>query len=84
MAGRLVALASLAIKNANTAGKLACSRAYSSDIRGVIGKREIVGFGFNGQPNYVDRPDFPMTAVRWKEPTSDIKVRSSILLFVLL
>lgn len=44
--------------------------------KGVIGNREIVGYGFNGMPIYVDRPDFPMPAIRWKEPTSDITVRN--------
>ncbi|VEN57973.1 unnamed protein product [Callosobruchus maculatus] len=41
--------------------------------RTLIGKREIVGFGFNGEPSYVDRADFPMPAIRWKEPTSDVQ-----------
>ncbi|XP_012288665.1 cytochrome c oxidase subunit 4 isoform 1, mitochondrial [Orussus abietinus] len=39
-----------------------------------IGSREWVGFGFNGVPNYVDRVDFPMPAIRFKEDTPDIKV----------
>lgn len=38
----------------------------------MIGKREIVGFGFNGQPHYVDRWDLPFPAIRWKEPTAEI------------
>ncbi|KAL0812171.1 hypothetical protein ABMA28_009548 [Loxostege sticticalis] len=38
-----------------------------------IGNREWVGFGFNGQPNYVDRPDFPMPAVRFRPDTPDVK-----------
>ncbi|CAH1392693.1 unnamed protein product [Nezara viridula] len=39
----------------------------------VIGAREIVGFGFNGVPNYVDRPDFPLPAIRFRADTADIK-----------
>lgn len=39
-----------------------------------IGAREIVGFGFNGVPNYVDRLDFPLPAVRFRPDTPDIKV----------
>ncbi|XP_061723811.1 cytochrome c oxidase subunit 4 isoform 1, mitochondrial-like [Cydia pomonella] len=39
-----------------------------------IGSREWVGYGFNGQPNYVDRPDFPLPAVRFRPDTPDIKV----------
>jgi len=39
-----------------------------------IGNREVVGFGFNGQASYVDRVDFPMPAIRYKESTPDIQV----------
>lgn len=52
--------------------------AMSSYVRNLIGKREIVGYGFNGEPSYVDRPDFPLPAIRWKEPTSDIQVSCNI------
>lgn len=38
-----------------------------------IGTREVVGFGFNGSKSYVDRVDFPMPAIRFKEDTPDIK-----------
>ncbi|XP_022189209.1 cytochrome c oxidase subunit 4 isoform 1, mitochondrial [Nilaparvata lugens] len=31
-----------------------------------IGKREVVGYGMNGDPNYVDRFDFPFPAIRFK------------------
>ncbi|KAJ8932679.1 hypothetical protein NQ318_020328 [Aromia moschata] len=44
----------------------------SSYTRTLIGKREIAGFGFNGEPSYMDRPDFPMPAIRWKEATPDV------------
>ncbi|XP_018571908.1 cytochrome c oxidase subunit 4 isoform 1, mitochondrial-like [Anoplophora glabripennis] len=44
----------------------------SSQSRKVICNREIVGYGFNGEPNYVDRPDYPMPAIRWKETTPQI------------
>lgn len=39
-----------------------------------IGKREVVGFGFNGGLNYVDREDFPMPAIRFKESNNEIVV----------
>lgn len=39
-----------------------------------IGKREIVGFGWNGLPAYDDRVDFPFPAIRWREETAQIKV----------
>nr|ACB70315.1 cytochrome c oxidase polypeptide IV [Ornithodoros coriaceus] len=38
-----------------------------------IGKREVVGFGMNGEYIYYDRPDFPMPAIRYKEPTAEIE-----------
>nr|CAI5820723.1 unnamed protein product [Callosobruchus analis] len=74
MAGTLVALGLRAIKHIPKNAPLQSSAAMSSYTRTLIGKREIVGFGFNGEPSYVDRTDFPMPAIRWKEPTSDIQV----------
>ena len=47
---------------------------YAINIVFQIGNREWVGYGFNGQPNYVDRPDFPLPAVRFCAETPDIKV----------
>ncbi|CAK1543334.1 unnamed protein product [Leptosia nina] len=38
-----------------------------------IGNREWVGYGYNGQPNYVDRPDYPLPAVRFRVETPDVK-----------
>lgn len=40
-----------------------------------IGNRDVVGFGYNGEPTYLDRVDFPMPAIRWKENTPDVMVR---------
>uniref|UniRef100_A0A6A7FNY9 Cytochrome c oxidase subunit 4 n=1 Tax=Hirondellea gigas TaxID=1518452 RepID=A0A6A7FNY9_9CRUS len=37
-----------------------------------IGKREVVGFGYNGGLNYADRGDFPMPAIRFKEIDNEI------------
>lgn len=39
-----------------------------------VGNRDVVGFGYNGEPTYLDRVDFPCPAIRWKENTSDIMV----------
>lgn len=50
-------------------GSAGCHHAPS-----VVGNREVVGYGYNGQPNYSDRPDFPCPAVRFKEATPDILV----------
>lgn len=41
---------------------------------GKIGNREIVGFGLNGEPSYIDRLERPMPAIRFKENTPDIQV----------
>lgn len=37
-----------------------------------IGKREIVGFGWNGTACYADRVDYPLPAVRFREPNNEI------------
>lgn len=53
----------------------------NENVRALIGKREVVGYGFNGMPVYVDRPDYPLPAIRWKEPTSDLIVSYSVYYF---
>ncbi|XP_026476705.1 cytochrome c oxidase subunit 4 isoform 1, mitochondrial-like [Ctenocephalides felis] len=63
MAGRTLALQTLVRQS---------SRCYSQVAPTVHGKREVVGYGFNGNPVYVDRVDFPMPAIRWKETTPEI------------
>lgn len=67
MAGRLLFMRVLA-------PKVSIGKAAMSDMRPIIGNREIVGFGYNGQPTYMDRVDFPLPAIRWKETTPDIQV----------
>lgn len=42
--------------------------------RSIIGNRDIVGFGINGTPVYVDCADYPMPAIRWQEMTPDLAV----------
>lgn len=37
-----------------------------------IGKREVVGFGYNGGLNYADRGDYPLPAIRFKEANNEI------------
>lgn len=44
------------------------------DERRPIGKREWVGYGLYSSPNYFDRIDCPMPAVRFKEITGDLVV----------
>ncbi len=38
----------------------------------VAGNRDIVGYGWNGDPSYIDRPEFPFPAVRFRENTPDV------------
>ncbi|XP_045624923.2 cytochrome c oxidase subunit 4 isoform 1, mitochondrial isoform X1 [Procambarus clarkii] len=45
----------------------------SASTLSKIGNREVVGYGFNGTPVYVDRVDFPMPAIRYKENTPDVQ-----------
>lgn len=74
MAGKFLALSASKVLQGSAKPKLnpfAIAK-MSNYSKQVIGRREIVGFGFNGEPNYVDRDDFPMPAIRWREPTPDI------------
>ncbi|XP_028142268.2 cytochrome c oxidase subunit 4 isoform 1, mitochondrial-like [Diabrotica virgifera virgifera] len=38
-----------------------------------VGNREMVGFGMNGLPMYVDHPHFPFPALRYKEITPELQ-----------
>ena len=40
--------------------------------RALIGKREVVGYGFNGEYAYHDKYDCPFPAIRFKETTGEI------------
>ena len=40
--------------------------------RAKIGKREVVGFGSNGEYIYFDAPDVPMPAIRFREEDNEI------------
>lgn len=51
------------------------SHAPAHKEESMIGNREIVGYGSNGVQCYVDRPDYPMPAIRYKAPSADIQVR---------
>ncbi|XP_046609768.1 cytochrome c oxidase subunit 4 isoform 1, mitochondrial [Neodiprion virginianus] len=66
MAGKVLATRLLQCSRVqNTAGM--CTYANK------IGNREVVCYGMNGDPTYIDRVDFPMPAIRYKEPTADIQ-----------
>ncbi|XP_026479793.1 cytochrome c oxidase subunit 4 isoform 1, mitochondrial-like [Ctenocephalides felis] len=40
--------------------------------RGIIGNREVVGYGLNGSYSYYESTMFPFPAVRWMENTPEI------------
>jgi len=42
------------------------------DYRVKIGKREVVGYGINGEPSYVDHVMMPFPAIRFREDTPDV------------
>lgn len=67
-----------ALKNAVQIQQSANGHSVAAAMAGMtkekIGSREIVGFGLNGQPNYFDKLDIPMPAIRFKEITPDIQV----------
>lgn len=47
---------------------------FFHELQNKIGKREVVGYGCNSEPIYIDATDFPMPAIRFKEVTPDIQV----------
>uniref|UniRef100_A0A6M2CRT0 Cytochrome c oxidase subunit 4 n=1 Tax=Rhipicephalus microplus TaxID=6941 RepID=A0A6M2CRT0_RHIMP len=71
MANRLLQISERAVKLAPLVAQAQPAAAYHG--RALIGKREVVGFGMNGEYSYIDNPDFPMPAIRYKEPTPDIE-----------
>lgn len=68
----------LAVRHTSKGQLALVSRAASSNAQAEqlakIGNREVVGFGWNGEPIYMDRPDYPMPAIRFKENTPDVLV----------
>jgi len=74
MASRMM---SLAVRNTSKAqvslmSVRASSGGQHAEELAKIGNRDIVGYGWNGQPIYQDRVDFPMPAIRFKENTPDV------------
>jgi hypothetical protein len=78
MASRMMALA---VRNTTkTQLSLVAARSASSSAQAEqlakLGNRDIVGYGWNGEPIYQDRVDYPMPAIRFKENTPDVLVSS--------
>jgi len=70
MAGRLLALSSRLKVRIAPFG--AAGAHQDNSIKALVGNRDMVGYGINGQPGYMDRVDFPMPSLRWKENTPDV------------
>lgn len=45
---------------------------YVPTYREKIGQREVVGFGWNGEPDYFDCKSFPYPSIRWEAPNDEI------------
>lgn len=53
------------LRNPSASQQLLRLRLYHG--RALIGKREVVGFGTNGSYSYIDTPDYPHPAIRFRE-----------------
>lgn len=67
-------IATLILRNALARAPASGLRWSSTHAPSVIGNREVVGYGWNGQNIYYDRVDYPMPAIRFREDTKEIKV----------
>lgn len=80
MASRMMALAVRNTSKAQlplVAARAAHSSSQQAEELAKIGNRDIVGFGWNGQPMYQDRVDYPMPSIRFKENTPDVLVSAT-------
>uniref|UniRef100_A0A1W7RAP4 Cytochrome c oxidase subunit 4 n=1 Tax=Hadrurus spadix TaxID=141984 RepID=A0A1W7RAP4_9SCOR len=71
MASHMLKLASKSLPQKSLA-KIFVQPCAAYHGRKLIGDRDVVGFGVNGEASYLDKLDFPMPAIRFKENTSDI------------
>jgi len=67
----------LSVRALSTSGPVrsseaALDQAARDKIHPKLGNRDVVGWGFNGTASYVDREEFPLPAVRFKENTPDV------------
>jgi cytochrome c oxidase subunit 4 len=63
-------------------GRVTCTRLASTEVQlsqtlkdqyyPKLGNRDIVAYGWNGYPTYIDRAEFPCPPVRFKENTPDV------------
>lgn len=79
MASRMMAIAVRNTSKAQLSWVAARNSSSSAQAEQLakIGNRDIVGYGWNGEPIYQDRVDYPMPAIRFKENTPDVMVSPS-------
>lgn len=63
----------LKVVSKQSIGKLLVQSCAGYHGRKLIGDRDIVGYGMNGEPSYLDKLDFPMPAIRFKENTPEVQ-----------
>lgn len=64
----------MALRLFTASAKQLVQKTGTRSISDKIGNREIVGYGWNSFPGYMDRVDYPMPAIRFREDTPEIKV----------
>lgn len=70
----------LAVRNTSktplslVAARSSSTASSQADTLIKLGNRDVVGHGWNGEPIYADRVDYPMPAIRFKENTPDVLV----------
>ena len=60
------------VKILQSKSHLKISAANYYELKDIVGNREIVGYGNDGQPFYFDRLNKPFPAIRFKEDTPDM------------
>lgn len=70
----IIRLASASSRHAHAASSVVAGHHQIdlSQVHNRVGKREIVGFGINGRPQYFDHPPYPMPPVRWQADSPEL------------
>lgn len=71
LANRIMAMALRNVPKAQWV-RLGSTTSSLAISRSKVGNREVVGFGWNGEPMYQDRVDYPMPSVRFQETTPQV------------
>lgn len=71
LANKIMAMALRQVPKAQLV-RMSSSGSSLATSRAKIGNREVVGYGWNGEPTYQDRVDYPMPSVRFQENTPQV------------